>query len=100
MKRSIKKQIQETLLKLANGFNYTETTEEYAPEKCQNKEDFCSELTIVKKKITTHYVPPDMLAIKMLLENDGQKVDSLSNMTDEELVKLKNKLIKELVGGD
>ena len=41
-----------------------------------------------------------MLAIKMLLENNKQKINTLSSMTDEELVALKNKLISELIGGD
>lgn len=91
-----KKLLKEILLKLANGFTYTETIEEYAPDKTQTTGE---DLVLIKRKITTHYVAPDMLAIKMLFENDQQKVNSLSSMTDEELVALKNKLIKQLVGG-
>lgn len=51
-----------------------------------------------KKKITTHYVPPDLSAIKMLLEIYGKEVggDSISSLSDDELLNLKNKLIKEL----
>ena len=41
-----------------------------------------------------------MLAIKMLVENFGQTIDdtqsTLSNMSDEELISLQNKLINEL----
>lgn len=92
-----KKLLNEILLKLANGFTYTETIQEYAPDKTQGDVEA---LVLVKKKITTHYVPPDMLAIKMLFENNEQKIDTLSSMTDEELVALKNKLINELIGGD
>lgn len=95
--KTAKKLLKEILVKLANGFTYTETVEEYAPEKSS---DDRAPMVLVKKKIATHYVPPDMLAIKMLMENDKEKVDSLSNMTDEELVALKNKLIKEIIGGD
>ena len=92
-----KKILNEILFKLANGFTYTETIEEFAPDKTQ---DSVEDLVLVKKKITTHYVPPDMLAIKMLFEDNGQKINNLSSMTDEELVALKNKLINELIGGD
>lgn len=92
-----KKLLNEILLKLANGFTYTETIQEYAPTK---ENDLCQDLVLVKKKVSTHYVPPDMLAIKMLLENNKQKINTLSSMTDEELVALKNKLISELIGGD
>ncbi len=92
MKRDIKK-VKEILFKLANGFSYSETTEEFAPIKGENEKE---ELKLCKKKISTHYVPPDMLAIKMLLEDTKENINSLSNMTDEELVSLKNKLILEL----
>ena len=50
---------------------------------------------MVKRKITTHYVPPDMLAIKMLFENFGEKVESLEEMSDEEILQMKDKLINE-----
>ncbi len=92
-----KKVLEQILLKLANGFTYTETIEEYVPQK--DEQDY-GELTLAKKKVTTHYIPPDMLAIKMLLENDRQKVSNLSSMTDEELIALKDKLIKEFVRGE
>ncbi len=95
--KATKKFLKEILTKLANGFTYTETIEEYTPEKDSNDS---SDLVLVKKKVTTHYVPPDMLAIKMLMENDQEKIDNLSSMTDEELVALKNKLIKDIIGGE
>lgn len=55
-------------------------------------------LILVKKKITTHYIPPDMLAVKILFETIKEKVneDDLNNLSDEELIKLKNKLLGEL----
>ena len=54
---------------------------------------------MVKKKITKHYIPPDMLAIKILFETIKEKVndDDLNNISDEELIKLKNKLTEELL---
>lgn len=51
---------------------------------------------VVKRKITTHYVPPDMLAIKMLFENFGEKVKGYEDMSDEEILLIKNQLLKEL----
>lgn len=95
--KASKKFIKEILLKLANGFTYTETTEEYAPEK---EVVDSSSLVLVKKKVTTHYVPPDMLAIKILMEDNKERVDDLASMTDEELIGLKNKIIQEIVGGE
>ncbi|MBQ7579060.1 MAG: hypothetical protein IJT25_00815 [Clostridia bacterium] len=50
-------------------------------------------LTLSKKKVTTHYIPPDMLAIKMLYEINAREDDvSFSNLTDEELKELIKKL--------
>ena len=55
-------------------------------------------LTLVKKKITSHYVPPDMIAIKILFEIFDKKVDEggVENMTDDELIKLKQQLLEEI----
>ncbi len=55
-------------------------------------------LTLSKKKITTHYVQPDISAIKILFEINRKKVDKndIESMSDDELIKLKNKLIEEL----
>lgn len=95
--KKTEKVLQQILLKMANGFTYTETTEEYVPQKNeQNGES----LSLAKRKISTHYVPPDMLAIKILLENDKEKITKLSAMSDEELVELKKKLISDFMGGD
>ena len=56
-------------------------------------------LVMVKKKITKHYIPPDMLAIKILFETIKETVNEndLNNISDEELLKLKDKLIGELL---
>lgn len=56
-------------------------------------------LTLVKKKITKHYIPPDMLAIKILFEINKEKVNEndLNEMSDDELIKLKDKLLGELL---
>ena len=58
------------------------------------------DLELLKKKITTHYVPPDMSALKILLENFGEEMKSgdgfVETMTDEELLKMKVELLREL----
>jgi hypothetical protein len=64
-----------------------------------NEEQDNKDLTLVKKKITKHYIPPDMLAIKILFEINKEKVNEndLNNLTDDELLKLKDKLLGELL---
>lgn len=59
-------------------------------------------LTLAKKKITTHYIPPDMLAVKILFETIKEKVnnDDITNLSDDELLNLKNKLLRELNNED
>lgn len=55
-------------------------------------------LVLVKKKITTHYIPPDMLAVKILFETLKEKIneDDINTISDDELIKLKDKLLGEL----
>ncbi len=55
-------------------------------------------LSLIKKKVATHYIPPDINAIKILFEIFEKKVgeSNLENLTDKELLDLKNKLIEEL----
>ncbi len=63
----------------------------------ENKKENQS-LVLVKRKITTHYIPPDMLAVKILFETIKEKVneDDLNKLSDEDLIKLKDKLLGEL----
>lgn len=54
-------------------------------------------LTLVKKKVTSHYVSPDMSAIKILLDLTNERdSDDLESLSDEELLKLRNQLIEEI----
>lgn len=55
-------------------------------------------LNLTKKKVSTHFVPPDMIAIKILFEIFDKKVNNneIENISDEELIKLKTKLLEEL----
>ena len=75
------------LLKLASGYSYTETTEEFAIDKDSNQ------MILVKRKVTTHQMPPDMAALKLL---SGEEQYSLESLTDEELLSLKQKFLEEL----
>ncbi|MBQ9790653.1 MAG: hypothetical protein IJW24_03560 [Clostridia bacterium] len=57
-------------------------------------------LVLLKKKVATHYVPPDMSAIKMLFEVCGEEIvgrkSVIENMSDEELLKMREELLEEL----
>ncbi len=87
-KRKSKKEInkndlQEALFKKALGYDVTEIVEEYVG-------DNEGEIKLSKKKITTKNVPPDMTALKILLD-DQQK--SVFEMTDQELFDEKVRLL-------
>ena len=61
----------------------------------ENSEDIKAP-TLAKKKVTTHFVPPDMLAIKMLLEIDKTLGTDLTMMSDSELLTLAKQLEDEI----
>lgn len=84
-KPSSKEKIKEALLKKALGYDCTETVEEYVSEE--------GEIRLTKKKITKKNVPPDMSALKILLEESAIPV---TEMSDEELNEEKMRLIKIL----
>lgn len=71
------------LKKCAVGFDTSETVEEFAVQD--------GELKLVKRKVTKRDIPPDIKAVKMLLD-DRQE----SGFSDEELSAEREKLIKML----
>lgn len=73
----------EAVLKRAKGYEAKETVEEYAVVD--------GALELVKKKVTTKDVPPDMAAVKLIFDSG-----SVSDLTDEQLEKERQRLIKEL----
>lgn len=77
--------INSALLKKALGFDAKEVVEEYA----MNEE---GEVKLSKKKITTKCVPPDVSALKMLLD----KSVPLAELSDEELEAEKTRLLEIL----
>lgn len=76
--------LQEALKKCAVGFDTSETVEEFAVQD--------GELKLVKRKVTRRDIPPDIKAVKMLLDDrpdDG-------GLSDEELAAERQKLLKML----
>ena len=73
-----------------------ENIESWSGETHENEQG----LELLKKKITTHYVPPDMSAIKIIIENFGKEINSgnmlVDEMSDEELLKMRRDLIEKL----
>ncbi len=82
--------LKKTLLKKARGFIIEEIVEESV------KNDDGSGLSLVKRKTTTKEIPPDMNAIKYLLEMESLNDNRYSTMTDEELKQEKRNLLKLL----
>ena len=87
VKKKVKKQeLESALIKKALGYDCTETVEEYAG-------DEQGEVRLLKKKVTVKNVPPDITALKILLEEQSKNV---SEMSDEELENEKERLLKLL----
>ena len=73
----------EALIKKALGYDVKEIIEEYV-------EGDNGEIKLTKKKVTIKNVPPDVTAIKYLLDDSDISLDKL---TDEELEEEKNRLL-------
>jgi len=76
-------QIRKAILKVALGCSVEEVTEEYGVED--------GELKLVKRRETRKDIPPDLKAVKLLI--DGKDYASLS---DEELEAEKTRLLRQL----
>lgn len=82
--------IEKALLKRATGFDTEEVSEEFIID--EGKEEI-----LTKKKIIKKQYPPDVSAIKVLLNYYGEKTfDELNTMSDEDLISLRDKLLNEL----
>lgn len=79
------KKLKDALLKKALGYDCTETVTEYVSDE--------DGIRLSKKKVTKKNVPPDITALKMLLTENDKDITELS---DEELQKEKERLIKSL----
>lgn len=80
--------VKKALVKCAVGFDTSEIVEEYTVDE--------GELKLVKRKVTRRDVPPDIKAVKMLLDGEG----NVDGMSDEELEERRKKLIEMLREGD
>lgn len=85
--KNASEKVKDALYKKAVGYDTTETVEEYS--------DNDGELVLIKKKVTTKNVPPDISAIKIMLGLGGEDSD-LAFLSDEELEKQKKLLIKKI----
>ena len=74
------------LIKKALGYDVTEVVEEYV-----SGEE--GDIRLTKKKVTVKNVPPDLSALKLLIDESDTPIES---MTDEELEKEKERLMKLL----
>jgi hypothetical protein len=84
-KRKVEKenQLSEAILKVALGFQVSETVEEYA--------EVDGELKLTKRKRTKKDVPPDLKAVQLLMETNGG--GEIAGMSDEELEQEKKRLL-------
>ena len=83
---TVNENLKSALLKKALGYSVTETVEEYV-----GSDE--GEIKLLKKKVTKKKVPPDVTALKMLL--DENKIP-ISDYTDEQLEQERQRLLSEL----
>ena len=86
------KKIKELLLKAAKGYEVAEVTVEYA--------EVNGVMQVTKRKEIKKEVPGDLKALQMLLEVQSEKEREAVSLTDEELEKEKQRLLKELKKGE
>ena len=79
----MEEEIKGALKKCAVGFGTSEVVEEFCVED--------GELKLVKKKVTKRDIPPDIKAVKLLMDGSGT-----DNLTDEELEAEKSRLLEML----
>lgn len=84
MKEELFEQLMDAVKKKAMGYITTENVEEYSLVD--------GELNIVKRKVTQKEVPPDIAAVKYLI--DEASVDTYADMSEEELKNEKERLLK------
>lgn len=82
------KKLKEALLNKALGYTTQEIVEEYG----YTGEEF----VLQKRKTSTKSYPPDLSALQILLEKEVKEPSEIELMTDEELAKEKERLLKML----
>jgi len=92
MSKVKKKEIGSALYKKALGYSLEEVVEEYVIDKEDNER-----LILNKKKITKKNVPPDVVAVKALLQlYKNDKISNYNKMSDDELKTEKLRLLNDL----
>lgn len=87
--KDFKSSVEKMLLKKAMGYKVKENVEEYA--------SVGEEMKLVKRRITTKYVSPDLAAAKTLLELNGrEEQNDLSYLSDEQLLRERTRLLLAL----
>lgn len=82
-------QIKDALLKKALGYESVEIVEEYTT-------DENGQAVLSKRKITKKFNPPDINALRFLLEQSSLSDDEISHMTDSQLIQEKERLLQLL----
>lgn len=82
----VSENLRSALLKKALGYSVTETVEEYV-----GSDE--GDIKLLKKKVTKKKVPPDVTALKMLLEENKVPI---TDYTDEQLEQERQRLLQEL----
>ncbi len=78
--------MQDILFKKARGYSVEEVTEEYAFDEEGNER-------LLKRKVQSKYIPPDLSAIKACMEI---KDNEIAQMTQQQLEEEKRRLLEEL----
>ena len=87
--KDLKSSVEKMLLKKAMGYKVKENVDEYA--------SVGEEMKLVKRRITTKYVSPDLAAAKTLLELNGrEEQNDLSYLSDEQLLRERTRLLLAL----
>ncbi len=88
-KKSLEKEITNALYKKAFGYDTNEVVEEFVL-------DEGGDYKLSKRKVTKKHISPDLTAVKMLLEKIESKTEIYSDMSDEELMREKLRLLEIL----
>lgn len=84
------KLIKQALIRKALGYEAKESSEEYSLDKEGNE-------VLTKRKVSKKYFPPDMTALKLLVEKFYPDLNiDISMMSDEELIEERERILQML----
>lgn len=78
-------EIEKAVFRKAVGYDIQEIVEEYSGEN-----------ELLKRKVSLKHYPPDMTAVKTMVELGIDKSDDITALSDEQLQQLKIRLITQL----